>query len=310
VTFTDLDRSRAPRRVVPAEQGGEGQSSPSRDPLPRVAFVYDFDGTLAPGNLPEHLFLPELGLDSRAFWDGVKDEACSQDADEILTYMRHMLTATWKAGRELTCEDLRLQGTATPLFDGVTGWFDRAEAFAADLGLALEHYVVSSGLQEMIEGCSVAARFRHVFASRYAYDDQGCAQWPAVAVNHTNKTQYLFRINKGVLNCWDDSAVNAWLPESERAVPFENLVFFGDGETDIPSMKLVTEQGGHSVAVFSPEAFREERTQRTIQELIAADRVDFIAPADYRDGSQLDVLARGILGRLANRMVSRSGRGA
>jgi len=270
--------------------------------VPRAALVYDFDGTLAPHNLPEHTLLPFLGVpDAAGFWRDCEARARHHDSDQVLTWMWMIVEAAERAGVTLTRGLLREHGARTPLFAGVEGWFDDIDAHGRDVGLEVEHYVVSSGLLEMIEGCAVHDRFRKVFASSYAYDASGRAVWPASAINYTTKTQYLFRINKGIGNVWDNSTINLWMPEEERRVPFRRMVFLGDGDTDIPSMKLVREKGGQAVAVFDPEKFERRLSQGHLERLIAEDRIDHVASADYRPGSLLSSVVKGILGRMARR---------
>lgn len=263
-----------------------------------AAFVYDFDGTLAKGNIQEHSFIPQLDLEPGEFWDEIKTLARENDADEILTYMWRMLECAKEKGIRITRESLKKHGAETPLFAGVESWFARMDEHAAELDLQLEHYVVSSGIFEMINGCRIFDKFRQVFASRFMYDESGAAIWPSIAINYTTKTQYLFRINKGILNSWDNEAINRWVPMDERPLPFSRMVFFGDGDTDIPSMKMVRHQGGHSIAVFDPDTWDTPRAQTKVHKLIAEDRVNFVAPADFEKASQLDVIARGILGRM------------
>jgi hypothetical protein len=266
----------------------------------RTALVYDFDGTLAPRNLPEHSFLPALGIaDTDAFWREVREDARAQDGCEILAYMHRMLHVARSRGVAMTRDLLREHGRSVPLFRGVEGWFAEIDAYGRDKGLAIEHYVVSSGILEMIEGCAIYPRFRRVFASAYAYDDAGHAKWPSTAINYTNKTQFLFRINKGIDNVWDNADINAWKPHRERRIPFERMLFLGDGDTDIPSMKMVRQKGGQAVAVFDPELFDQRRSQGRLEKLIAEDRVDYVAAADYTADSLLRVIVRGILGRMA-----------
>lgn len=265
----------------------------------QTAIVYDFDGTLAPGNCQEHGLFRLLGVDADSFWRATTVAAEHHDADRILLYLRQLIDVARERGTPLTAALLEAQGRAVPFFDGVEAWFDRIDAHAAERGLRLEHYLISSGNEEILRGTSIARHFRRIFACRYLYDDQGHASWPAVAINYTTKTQFLFRINKGIGNAWDDEAVNRWLPMAERDVPFSRMIYVGDGDTDIPSMKMVRHQGGHSVAVFDPERWSAKETQRKVYNLIAEDRAHFVVPADYRDGSQLDVTIKGILGRLA-----------
>lgn len=272
----------------------------------RTALVYDFDGTLAPGNIQEHSLLPDyLGVSKEEFWEEVGAAKREHDADQILIYMQHLLWRAKKLALPMTRQVLRRYGGATKYFPGVESWFDRIDAYAASKNLALEHYVISSGNEEMILGCSIAEHFAKVFACRYVYDEHGNAIWPAAVVNYTTKTQYLFRINKGVRTYWDDESVNRWVPMEERFVPFQRMVYLGDGDTDIPSMKMVRHQGGYSLAVFdpaewdSPDLATRAKFKERAYNLIAEDRAHFVLPADYEDGSQLDIAVKGILGRIA-----------
>jgi hypothetical protein len=275
----------------------------------RTALVYDFDGTLAPGNIQEHSLLPDfLCISPAEFWRRVHDEKVAHDADEILVYLRLIIEEAGKRETSVTREILRTHGGKTPLFEGVAAWFGRIDAHAQERGLALEHYVISSGNEEMIEGTSIAGHFRKVFGSRYRYDEAGRAIWPALAINYTSKTQYLFRINKGVDNAWDNEPVNRWKPPEERDIPFSRIVYFGDGDTDIPSMKMVRHQGGHSVAVFDPARWANLELQDKVYNLIAEDRANFVVPADYSNGSQLDITVKGILGRIARDEAGYRGR--
>lgn len=163
----------------------------------------------------------------------------------------------------------------------------------------MEHYIVSSGNQELIEGSAIAGRFERIFASRFMFDEGGEAFGTALAITYTSKTQFLFWINKGIENCWDNAAVNRWMPLDERPVPFSRMIFYGDGATDITSMKMVREQGGHSIAVSDPDSFSDEASQGKIHRLISEDRVHYVAAADYSPGALLDVITRGVLGRIA-----------
>lgn len=263
-----------------------------------AAIIYDFDGTLSPGSMQEHSFIPELGYeDVRDFWREVKDECRRRDGDEVLTYMELMLLKSNRA--PLTEAALRGHGAKLPLFNGVEAWFDRMNRHAAEVGLSLEHYVVSSGIREMIAGSPIYRNFARVFASSFAYDENGTAKWPSVAINYTTKTQFIFRINKGIENTWDNDAINRWVPMAERPIPFERMIFVGDGDTDIPSMKMVRLQGGVAIAVFDPQKWSEHAHQDKMGRLIAEDRANYVAPADYQAGGQLDVVVRGVLGRMA-----------
>jgi phosphoserine phosphatase len=267
----------------------------------RAAIVYDFDGTLARGNMQERSFIPAVGVEREAFWKEVRTVARREDADEILVYMRLMLEKARAAGIQVSGQMLREHGSKPDYFAGVEDWFDRINSFAAGYGLHLEHYVISSGNYEMIEGCSIFSEFRRVFASRFMLDESGHAVWPGVAINYTTKTQFLFRINKGVDNAWDTEAINAWMPEARRPLPFRRMIFIGDGITDIPSMKMVMTQGGSAIGVLDPDDWFQHRDTGRIHKLIAEDRVNFVAPADYSPDSVLDVIVKGVLGKIGLR---------
>lgn len=270
------------------------------NPKKRTAIVYDFDGTLAPDNIQEHSLLPDyLGIDKAEFWSQVTSEQKKQDADNILVYMHLLLEKAKAQGKPLTKDVFRKLGEKTRFFEGVEQWFSRMNDYAGARNLQLEHYIISSGNEELIRGTSIFGCFQKVFASRYAYDDQGVAQYPAVAINYTTKTQYLFRINKGIDNCWDNDAVNRWQPMAERPIPFERMIYIGDGDTDIPSMKMVRQQRGYSVAVFDPAQWPKPDMQRKIYHLIAEDRAHFFAEANFLIGTQLDITVKGVLGRIA-----------
>ena len=269
----------------------------------KTALIYDFDGTLARGNMQEVTFIPSVGMGIGDFWAEADRLTRKADGDNILMYMQLMLARARENGQPITRRDLREHGHDVKLFDGLKtdltgpGWFERIDAFGARYGLDLEHYIISAGLEEMIEGCPIRDAFRHVFASKFVYDDKGVAVWPAVGVNYTTKTQYLFRINKGVLNHYEHDRINRFIPDDERPVPFERMIFLGDGDTDVPTMKMMHTKGGFSIAVYDPR--NSERDQAKIYSLISEDRVNFVAAADYREGSPLDLIVKGLIGRIA-----------
>ena len=266
----------------------------------RTALIYDFDGTLARGNLQETSFIPEIDMSKEDFWDEVKCRTKNHDADEVLVYMHLMLDKAKEKCVEVTIDDLRQHGKEAQLFPGLSdrSWFQRIDQHAAARNLALEHYIVSSGIHEMIEGCAIYDAFRLVFASKFIYDE-GVAVWPGVGINYTTKTQYLFRINKGIYNQWDNASLNSFMPEDERPIPFDRMIFLGDGVTDVPTMKMLTYKGGYSIGVYDPD--RQDSDLTKIHRLISDDRVNFVAPADYEEKSQLDIIMKGILGRIARK---------
>lgn len=273
----------------------------------RTALIYDFDGTLARGNLQETSFVPNIGMTKEAFWREVNERTKEHDADGILVYMHLMLDKARENGVQVTRDDLRRHGEQALLFPGLGNgsWFQRIDRHAGDRGLALEHYIISSGIYEMIRGCAIYDAFRRVFASKFIYEN-GVAAWPGVGINYTTKTQYLFRINKGIDNHWDDDSINRFMPEEARPIPFDRMIFLGDGDTDIPAMKMLTHKGGHSVAVY--DSNRSDNDLDKIHRLISDGRVEFVAPANYEDRSQLDIIVKGILGRIARTHGSMSAR--
>ena len=277
---------------------------PMTKALLKTAIIYDFDGTLARGNMLEVSFIPSIGMDKAAFWQTAEDLAQAADGDRILMYMQRMLAAARDKGEPVTRQTLHDHGRDVALFEGLydraTGalpWFERMNALGAQYGLEIEHYILSAGLTEMIEGCPINSAFRHVFASKYVYDENDVAIWPAVGVNYTTKTQYLFRINKGVFNHWDDDRINRFIPDDARPVPFERMIFLGDGVTDVPTMKMMHTKGGFSIAVYDPD--NTPRDTNKIHRLISEDRVNFVAAADYREGTAVDLIVKGLIGRIA-----------
>ncbi|MHC5174519.1 HAD family hydrolase [Serratia rhizosphaerae] len=264
----------------------------------KCALIYDFDGTLAEGDCAQHGLMPALGInDVGDFWRLVKERAKKDDGDEILSYLGLLAeTANALNSNELSESNLIKHGKAIPLFPGVNGWFERINEYANKNGLELHHYIISSGLDAMIRGTSIGCEFRKIYACKYHYCNGGeIATWPAQAINYTTKTQFLFRINKGIDNSWDNAAVNKFVEPDEREIPFERMIYFGDGDTDIPSMKMVRYQGGISLAVFDNKKWDNENTQRKVEKLIAEERANYVVPALYHEGSQLDVTVKGLL---------------
>lgn len=267
--------------------------------LKRTAIIYDYDGTLAHGNIQEKEFLPAIGMTALEFWDEVKKITKDNDADEILVYMQLMLSKAKDQGLEISKNKLRGYGLSSKLFDGLknNAWFERINKFGKNHNLEIEHYIISSGTHEMIEGSPIADQFKKIFASRYMYDQDNNAVWPSLAINYTTKTQFLFRINKGIDNVWDNEAINKFIPEKKREIPFSRMIFIGDGDTDIPAMKMTSHYGGHSIAAYDPDP--DKRSLDKIHSLISDNRVNFVAPADYSENTQMDIIMKGILGRIA-----------
>ncbi len=269
----------------------------------KVALIYDFDGTLSPGNMQEYDFIPAVGKCNHEFWEESNQVAKEQDADPILAYMYRMLHEAKNSGHSLRRDAFVQSGKNIQLYEGVTAWFARVNAYAAKRGIHLEHYINSSGIREIIEGTPIAGEFKKIYACSFLYDIDGVAYWPAVAVNYTNKTQFIFKINKGIESVYDSKLINRYIEEDKRPVQFRHMIYFGDGTTDIPCMKLVKQQGGHSIAVYNPLS-QEKRLE--MEQLIRDNRVSYVCPADYREGREIDLLVRTILDKIeADNKLSR-----
>ncbi len=255
-----------------------------------VALIYDFDGTLSPGNMQEFGFVQAIGMNAADFWREVHDMATKNDASEILCYMSRMLKEAKYREIGLRRESFVEFGGQIELFPGVEEWFGTINDYGASLGLNIKHFIISSGLKEMIEGTPIAHEFENIYACSFLYDIDGVANWPAVAVDYTAKTQFLFKINKGISEVSDNSKVNQFIPERERRIPFERMIYFGDGETDIPCMKMVKQHGGHSIAVYNSPKKRD-----TAMRLINEERANFACAADYSEGKDIYNVVRLIL---------------
>ncbi len=260
-----------------------------------VALIYDFDGTLAPGNMQEYDFIPAVGKSNKEFWHSANTLAQEQDADMILTYMARMIQEAKSTNLSLRREAFQESGRKVTLFEGVKEWFSRINGYAAERGIEIRHYINSSGLKEIIEGTPIAHEFRKIYACSFLYDVDGVAYWPAVAVNYTNKTQFIFKINKGVESVFDSKKVNEYIPEAERPIPFKHMIYVGDGLTDIPCMRLVKNSGGYSIAVYNPE---QKGVRRDMQALVQGERVDHVCAANYTDGSEMDRLVKMIIDKI------------
>ena len=261
-----------------------------------AALIYDFDGTLAPGNMQEYDFIPAIGKSNKEFWHDSNELARAQDADMTLTYMARMIQEARSTGLSLKREAFQESGRRITLYDGVKEWFGRINAYAAERGVRMLHYINSSGIKEIIEGTCIAHEFRNIYACSFLYDVDGIAYWPAVAVNYTNKTQFIFKIHKGVESVFDATLVNRYIEENKRPVPFKRMIYVGDGTTDIPCMRLVKNFGGHSIAVYNPG---QKGAQKELASLIRDNRVNHVCAADYTEGSYMDTVVKTIIDKIA-----------
>lgn len=251
--------------------------------IPIVALIYDFDGTLSPGNMQEFGFIQAVGSTPEVFWDKSNQIAKGQDASNVLSYMKLMCDEAKTQGISLRQEKFKEFGKDVKFYSGVEQWFDIVNNYGAYKGVKVEHYINSSGLKEIIEGTAIADRFRYIFASSYIYDESGEAAWPGMAVDSTNKTQFLFKINKGIFSAQDSVRLNSSVAEDKKRVPFPNMIYFGDGETDVPCMKIVSMFGGHSIAVYKPG---DEKKKAQACKLKRQGRVQFTVPALYTRESE------------------------
>jgi hypothetical protein len=250
-----------------------------------IALVYDFDGTLSPQPMQEYTVLPKIGIEPARFWEIVNREARESRSDPMLVYMRHIIEALEREKVDVKREDFARMAGAIVYFPGVATWFGRVNAYVSRRSkrrVRLHHYLISAGQKEILEGVSIRRHFRRIYASEYHFNHHGVATFPKFLVTDTLKTQFLFRINKGIEDVTE--SINEHMPESQRPIPFPNMVYVGDGMTDVPSMALTKKNGGHAVAVYDPKG---KRGRATCVKLLDAGRVDFVAEADFRKGSKL-----------------------
>lgn len=261
--------------------------------LTKVALVYDFDGTLSPGNMQEYGFIQALGASPEEFWQRSNGLSEELEMNSIIAYMKIMLDEATKAGISLKRDSFVQFGRNIELYPGVREWFSLVNDYGARMGVVAEHYIISSGLTEMIEGSPIGGEFKKIFASTFIYDEQGNAVWPAVAIDFTAKTQFLFKITKGIMDIADNRRVNESVPDEDKPVPFSNMIYFGDGSTDIPCMKIVKMFGGNAIAVYNNDA-----KKATARQLLEADRVNFMAPTDYRESGYMFSLVKAIIDKI------------
>ena len=260
---------------------------------PIIAFLYDFDKTLCTTDMQDYAFIPSLGMTPETFWPEANSFGWANHMDGILAYMYTMIRKSRERNIPLTRDGLVEMGRSIELFPGVQDWFARINAFGASLGVQVEHYVLSSGLREIIEGSSISGAFKKIYASEFYYDETGTPVWPKLTVNFTAKTQFVYRINKGVLDVSNDRDLNASMPDDSKRVPFTNMIYVGDGLSDVPCMKMMRAYGGQAVAVY------QNSNRAGVEDLLAKGRVDFIFPADYSEGTILDVTMKNILRKMA-----------
>ena len=259
---------------------------------PIIAFLYDFDKTLCTTDMEDYAFIPSLGYTPAEFWGKANAFGWENRMDGLLAYMYTMIQECAAQNIKLDRAFLNHCGESIQLFPGVREWFARINAFGESLGVQVEHYVISSGLREIIEGSGIAQEFREIYACEFYYNENGDACWPKLDVNFTNKTQFVYRINKGILDVSRDKELNDSMPDDSKRVPFTNMIYMGDGLSDVPCMKMMRAYGGQAIAVY------QASNRQGVEKLLADGRVDFIFPADYREGMELDRTVRDILRKM------------
>ena len=266
-----------------------------KESRPVIAVCYDFDHTLSPDDMQAQGYIQSVGYDVKRFWEETDSLAHEQGMDSNLAYMYKMVREA-EGNLVLNRKALMDYGSRVQVYPGVETWFDRVRKHGEEENVIVEHYIISSGLKEMIEGTKMAREgaFERIYASAFCYNDRGVAVWPAQAVNYTNKTQFLFRIEKGTLDV-NDPAVNDYFPPDKIRVPFRDMIYIGDSDTDIPCMKLVNTNGGYSIGVYDPQTRNKDKVKKMMRD----NRIRFFAPADYTEGSELDTLVRNIIRRTA-----------
>ena len=258
-----------------------------------IGILYDFDKTLCTTDMQEYSFIKNLGVTSSDFWGEAAGITDKHEVEKILAYMFVMIKKCKEKGIKLTKEYLKSCGENVVLYKGVQTWFDRINKFGEEMGVNIEHYIISSGTYEIIEGTPIAKYFKRIYACKYMYDENGEALWPALAINYTLKTQYIYRISKGILDVTDDYNLNRLQDESLRRIAYRNMIYIGDGMTDIPCMKMVKSKGGKSIALY-PSGKSEH-----VKPLVEDDRINYVCVADYSPRSSLEKIVKLMIENMA-----------
>lgn len=263
----------------------------------KVALIYDFDGTLSTTDMQDYALIPELGMEPHDFWPVANKWSADNGADQVTGSMYYFVKTAREKGIKLTRQMFKNAGKNIVYFAGVEEWFNRISAYGKALNLKIEHYIISAGYEEILEGTKIYKYFNNVFGCSFAYGPDGTPVWPARVINYSTKTQYLSKINKG-LGKLEDRLVNEFMPDEKRPIPFRRMIYFGDGSTDIPSMKLTKERNGTAIAVYNPKDHSSVSKNKALK-LLKDGRVNFALPADYREGKQIDKVIKTILDKIA-----------
>ncbi len=274
-----------------------------------IALVYDFDHTLSPDYMQEHTILQQAEINPKDFWDSCWALINEKGYDPELAYMKRMLEEP--RIRSLSNQDLRDMGSQLSFFPGVPTFFEELNEILKkpkyeEVPLRLEHYVVTSGLKAILEGSLVANQVQNIFGCEFDEED-GHISFPKRTISHTQKTQFLFRVNKGLTDLTTD--VNDHMPEESRRVPFQQMIYVGDGPTDVPCFTVMKKNGGLALAVYNPDDKTRRSFEKCHQLTYHADRVHFMAPADYQPGSHLRLILEKHITEIADSIVERRRQG-
>lgn len=267
-----------------------------KDEKPRMAICYDFDKTLSPDDMQTFTLIPSLGMDKDAFWKESNQLAIENLMDNNLSWMYQMIIKSKASRQRISREYFHDIGKDIKLYKGVKAWFKRINEYGERKGIEIQHYIISSGLKELVEGSDIASEFNRIYASSFLYSPDGVAEWPAQAVNYTNKTQFIFRIAKGKFDEYDEG-VNDSIPNELLYIPYENIVYIGDSATDIPCMRLVKSKGGSSIGVYDPE----KDNRKKVYQLFNDGRINYYAPADYTAKGQINKIVTGIIDNIVTK---------
>ncbi len=260
----------------------------------KMAIIYDFDKTLSPKDMQEFHLYKELGFNEpKDLWIESNEYSVSYNMDKILAYMFVIANRYEKLSKKF----LKDEGKYIKLYRGVENWFSRINSYAKEKGIKIEHYIISSGLKSMIEGTSIAKEFKRIYACEYAFKDNKA--FPARVVNYTTKTQFIFRINKGVLDWSNDEELNKSTPDIEKDIPYERMIYIGDGYTDVPCMKIVSQFGGYSIAVYGDKTSKEDIASKLYKD----NRASYYAKADYSENSKMDKIIKSLIDHVHSREV-------
>ena len=258
----------------------------------KVALVYDFDKTLSTDDMQAFGFIQGLGMEVNEFWDECGKFSRENGVENILSYLYMMIKHSNLKNKPITKEYLKECGKNVKYFQGVTEWFDRINEYGKQNGVTVEHYVVSSGLKEIIEGTEIAKNFKQIYACSFVYENDKPI-WPALSLNYTNKTQFIYRINKGIFDVLD-RRVNEEMSAIDKPVPFTNIIYIGDSETDIPSMRLVFTKGGTAIGLYQ----KGSKNENYLKDLLLRDRISYVASADYTEQGELDKIIKELIQKI------------